>query len=115
MELRVILEKLSSIGPEIDFLKSNKVLEKITNALYQTSEHAHAPYFFCHHDHGGKGAAAAALDWSIGPMFGVVFVVTGFPRPQLCSPSSYSLSKSCLVETDVVLRSTQDVFINCGL
>ena len=81
MELRVILEKLSSIGPEIDFLKSNKVLEKITNAFYQTSEHAHAPYFFCHHDHGGKGAAAAALDWSIGPMFGVVFVVTGFPRP----------------------------------
>ena len=28
MELRVIPENLSSIGPEIDFLKSNKVLEK---------------------------------------------------------------------------------------
>ena len=28
MELRVFLENLSSIGPEIDFLKSNKVLEK---------------------------------------------------------------------------------------
>ena len=29
MELRVFPENLSSIGPEIDFLKSNKVLEKI--------------------------------------------------------------------------------------
>ena len=28
MALRVIPENLSSIGPEIDFLKSNKVLEK---------------------------------------------------------------------------------------
>ena len=30
MALRVFPENLSSIGPEIDFLKSNKVLEKKT-------------------------------------------------------------------------------------
>ena len=30
MALRVFPENLSLIGPDIDFLKSNKVLEKIT-------------------------------------------------------------------------------------
>ena len=35
MASRVFPENLSSIGPEIDFLKSNKIWEKkIPNALY---------------------------------------------------------------------------------
>ena len=34
MAKRVFPENMSSIRPEIDFLKSNKVWEKILNALY---------------------------------------------------------------------------------
>ena len=46
MALRVFPENLSLIGPDIDFLKSNKVLEK-NNWMHCTLSRTHSTVYFC--------------------------------------------------------------------